>query len=47
MDDWLKTWKLDERQVRDRMYRAPTARERERWARVIPAMNIQPTGARP
>ena len=31
MDDWLKTWKLDERQVRDRMYRAPTARERERW----------------
>ena len=31
MDDWLKTWELDERQVRDRMYRAPTARERERW----------------
>src|SRR5688500_12145109 len=31
MDDWLKTWKLDERQVRDQMYRAPTARERERW----------------
>ena len=31
MDDWLKTWKLDERQVRDRMYGAPTARERERW----------------
>src|SRR3954469_8291352 len=31
MDDWLKTWKLDERQVRDRMYQAPTARERERW----------------
>ena len=31
MDDWLKTWKLDERRVRDRMYRAPTARERERW----------------
>jgi transposase len=31
MDDWLKTWKLDERQVRDRMYRAPTVRERERW----------------
>ena len=31
MDDWLTTWKLDERQVRDRMYRAPTARERERW----------------
>src|SRR3954464_6363852 len=31
MDDWLKTWRLDERQVRDRMYQAPTARERERW----------------
>src|SRR4051812_24574144 len=28
MDDWLKTWKLDEGQVRDRMYRAPMARER-------------------
>src|SRR2546430_17088666 len=31
MDDWLKTWRVDERQVRERMYRAPTARERERW----------------
>src|SRR6188508_2352640 len=31
MDDWLKTSKLDERQVRDRMYRAQTPRERERW----------------
>src|SRR5918912_3023721 len=31
MDDWLERWKLDERQVRDRMYGAPTARERERW----------------
>jgi transposase len=31
MDEWLKTWELDEHQVRDRMYRAPTARERERW----------------
>jgi transposase len=31
MDDVLKRWKLDERQVRDRMYRAPTPRERERW----------------
>src|SRR5918995_2421291 len=31
MDDWLKTWKLDESQVRDRLYQAPTARERERW----------------
>ena len=31
MDDWLARWKLDERQVRNRMYRAPTARERERW----------------
>jgi hypothetical protein len=31
MDKRLTTWKLDERQVRDRMYRGPTARERERW----------------
>jgi transposase len=31
MDDWLARWKLDERQVRDRMCGAPTARERERW----------------
>src|SRR5688500_1560563 len=31
MDDWLTRWKLDERLVRDRMYGAPTARERERW----------------
>jgi hypothetical protein len=27
----LRTRRLDERQVRDRMYRAPTAWERERW----------------
>ena len=27
----LTRWELDERQVRDRMYRAPTPRERERW----------------
>lgn len=31
MDETLERWKLDERQVRDRMYRAPTPRERERW----------------
>ncbi len=31
MDEGLGRWKLDERQVRDRMYRAPTPRERERW----------------
>jgi transposase len=31
VDDVLKRWKLDERQVRDRMYRAATPRERERW----------------
>ena len=31
MNEMLARWKLDERQVRDRMYRAPTARERERW----------------
>ena len=31
MNEVLERWKLDERQVRDRMYRAPTARERERW----------------
>ena len=27
----LACWGLDGRQVRDRMYRAPTPRERERW----------------
>jgi transposase len=27
----LAQWELDPRQVRDRMYRAPTPRERERW----------------
>jgi len=27
----LTRWQLDARQVRDRMYRAPTPRERERW----------------
>lgn len=31
MNDVLERWKLDEGQVRDRMYRAPTPRERERW----------------
>jgi len=31
VDDVLKRWKLDQRQVRDRMYRAATPRERERW----------------
>src|SRR3954451_8197910 len=31
MNELLDRWNLDERQVRDRMYRAPTARERERW----------------
>ena len=29
--DVLKRWKLDRRAVRERMYRAPTPRERERW----------------
>lgn len=29
--DLLKRWQLDVRQVRERMYRAPTPRERERW----------------
>ncbi|MHB1007083.1 MAG: helix-turn-helix domain-containing protein [Chloroflexota bacterium] len=29
--DLFKVWQLDERQVRERMYRAPTPRERERW----------------
>lgn len=29
--DMLKEWQLDLRAVRERMYRAPTARERERW----------------
>ncbi len=27
----LTRWELDALQVRDRMYRAPTPRERERW----------------
>ena len=27
----LKRWELDSRAVRDRMYGAPTRRERERW----------------
>ena len=31
MDGLLERWALDVRQVRERMYRAPTARERERW----------------
>jgi transposase len=31
MDGLLERWALDARQVRERMYRAPTARERERW----------------
>ena len=29
--DVLAGWELDVRQVRERMYRAPTPRERERW----------------
>jgi hypothetical protein len=31
MDELLERWKLDVRRVRERMYRAPTPRERERW----------------
>ena len=31
MDEMLGRWQLDERQVRDQVYQAPTARERERW----------------
>jgi len=31
VNEVLKRWKLDERLVRDRMYRAQTPRERERW----------------
>ena len=27
----LQRWDMDVRQVRERMYRAPTPRERERW----------------
>jgi len=30
-NELLKTWQLSPRQVRERMYRAPTPRERERW----------------
>ena len=29
--DLFGRWQLDVRQVRERMYRAPTPRERERW----------------
>ncbi len=29
--DLLRRWQLDMRQVLERMYRAPTPRERERW----------------
>src|SRR3954453_5810485 len=31
MNELLERWKLDERQVRDQMYGAPTAGEREGW----------------
>ena len=31
MLELLKEWQLDQREVRRRMYRASTARERERW----------------
>ena len=31
MESLLQQWKLDERAVRERMYGAATARERERW----------------
>jgi transposase len=31
LSDLLGQWKLDLRQVRERMYRAATPRERERW----------------
>ena len=31
MESLLQQWKMDERAVRERMYGAPTARERERW----------------
>jgi transposase len=31
MLDMLGHWRLDVKQVRDNMYRAPTPRERERW----------------
>ena len=34
MDEVLERWQLDEHQVRERMYRAPTPRERERWPAV-------------
>ena len=31
MNELLERWKLDARGVRERMYRAPSPRERERW----------------
>ena len=31
MEDMLARWKLEASEVRERVYRAPTPRERERW----------------
>ncbi|MHB0877768.1 MAG: helix-turn-helix domain-containing protein, partial [Anaerolineae bacterium] len=31
VNELLKRWQLDMRSVRERVYRAATARERERW----------------
>ena len=31
MDGLFERWQVVTRQVRERMYRAPTPRERERW----------------
>jgi transposase len=31
MTEALKRWQMDEKGVRERVYRAPTPRERERW----------------
>ena len=45
----LKGWQFDERAVRERMYRAPNPRERERWhalwllARGRPAAQVAET----
>lgn len=46
MEKVLGTWQMDVKAVRERMYGAPTARERERWhaiwlmARGMPATQV-------
>lgn len=39
----LRRWHVDAATVRERMYRAPTPRERERWHALWPALQGWPT----